>query len=138
VRVVDPRRLVVDAGAAVDRVGHCTHVRTEVQLATARSSRQNCRRLGRWAGSTRAAAEVAGCRARIGQWWNRTPAERSQPPPTAGPGRHRPSTRQLSHLDARYRSPPPSPLRTQLADTFNRVASHDLNVDTLLGPANGP
>ena len=34
--------------------------------------------------------------------------------------------------------PPPSPPRTSLADAYNHVASHDLNVDTLLGPANGP
>jgi hypothetical protein len=33
-RVVDARRLVVDARAPVDRIGHCTHVRTEVQLVT--------------------------------------------------------------------------------------------------------
>src|SRR4029077_7658512 len=58
VRVVDARRLFVDAGAAVDRVGHRPHVRTGVQLVIARVSRQDCRRLERWAGSTRAAAAV--------------------------------------------------------------------------------
>ena len=36
VRIVDARRLVVEARAPVDRVGHCTHVRTEVQLVAPR------------------------------------------------------------------------------------------------------